>query len=84
MNRKINTDLKRKLEFIGVVEDKYKHYMLFQPYLDKLKAKTREEYLKKGVKVECLGGMTIYPKGDVWMPTNEKYLIDFCQAIKRI
>jgi hypothetical protein len=29
MNRKIKTDLKRRLEFVGVVEDKYKHYMLF-------------------------------------------------------
>lgn len=41
MNRKVNTDIKRKLEFIGIVEDKYKHYMLFEPYMQKLKNKTK-------------------------------------------
>lgn len=38
--------------------------------------------MKKGVKVNCLGGLTIYPKGEVWMPTNEKYLVDFCEVLK--
>lgn len=40
--------------------------------------------MRKGVKVDCLGGLTIFPKGEVWMPTNEKYLIDFCEALKKM
>ena len=28
--------------------------------------------------------MIIYPQGEVWMPTNEKYLVDFCEALKRM
>lgn len=86
MNRKVNTDIKRKLEFIGIVEpqNKYKHYLVYKPYQNKLKEKTYEEYLKKGVKVNCLDGIVIYPKGEVWMPTNQKYLVDFSEVLKRL
>lgn len=44
--------------------------MLYEAFQMKLRNRTKEEYIKKGVKVECLGGLTIYPKGEVWMPTN--------------
>lgn len=57
--------------------------MMYQPYSEILKNKTKEEYMKKGVKVNCLG-IVIYPKGDVWMPTNQKYLNDFVEKLKRL
>lgn len=41
MNRKVNTNVKRKMEFIGVVENKYKHYMLYEPYQNIVKNKTK-------------------------------------------
>ena len=39
--------------------------------------------MKKGVKVHCLG-FTIYPKGDVWMPTNQKYLKSMEEYLSRM
>jgi hypothetical protein len=29
MNRKIKHDIKNRLEFIGIIENKYKHYMIY-------------------------------------------------------
>ena len=57
--------------------------MIFQAYQEKSKLKTKQEYMKKGVKVECLG-ITIYQKGVVWMPTNQKYLLDFVEVLKKM
>ena len=39
------------------------------------------QYAKKGVKIDSLGA-TIYPSGEVWMPTNEAYLEQFKQIIQ--
>jgi len=42
MNRKVNTEIRNKLYFVGVVEEKYKHYMMYEPYQDKFRQKTKE------------------------------------------
>jgi hypothetical protein len=41
MNRKIKHDIRNRLEFIGVVENKYRHYMLYESYASLMQKKAK-------------------------------------------
>ena len=41
MSRKVKNDIRKRLEFIGIVEDKYRHYMLYESYASLIQKKTK-------------------------------------------
>jgi SAM-dependent methyltransferase len=76
-------EIRNKLSFIGCLSGKYKHFLCFKPFIDISAETTLREYEKNGVLVEKLGEQ-IYPSGKVWLPTSEKYLVDYCNIINSI
>jgi methylase of polypeptide subunit release factors len=71
------------MSYIGCISGKYKHLLCFKPFIEIAAETTLKEYEKNGVKVEKLGEH-IYPSGKVWLPTSEKYLVDYCNILNSI
>lgn len=69
----MKSSIRRSLGFVGVVEARYKHFMVFQSLYELNKIKTISEYAKKGVQIEAINSR-IFSNGEVWLPTNEQYL----------
>ena len=56
---------------------------MFKPLKEVLGENTKNQYEKKGVRVDALNG-TIYPMGLVWMPTSQKYLKHYIEIVQSL
>lgn len=83
MERRVKSDLRNKLFFIGCLQGKYKHLLTFKSLLEISAETTQKEYEKKGVQVEQLNA-AIFPLGKVWLPTSKRYLLNFMKIISGI